>query len=107
MYRCPYYQGVCGIDEQYVCYTSSDIKCDIREKHEKKLSEEIAKQYKPTGFNINKMLTDLEQFEALIRKSYLGDKAEMTILDDGRKLITLHDNTDSVNIVFDKDGNIL
>ena len=51
-------------------------------------------------------MTDLEQFEALIRKSRLLDKAEIQTLKDGRFVITLYDNIDEVNITFDEDGNI-
>ena len=54
--RCHYYHGVCGIDERYICYASGTPKCDIREEYEKKLNEEIAKQYKPTETNINYLL---------------------------------------------------
>ena len=39
--KCPYYQGVCGIDEQYLCYCSSNyVECDIYNKHIEKLIEE-------------------------------------------------------------------
>ena len=37
---CPYYQGVCGIDERYVCYGMSDLKCNIRVKYEKDKQDE-------------------------------------------------------------------
>ena len=105
--RCPYYQGVCGIDERYVCYAAAGPKCNIREDYEKKLNEATQKQYKPTEQNINSITqTDLEQFEALIRKSRLLDKAEIQTLKDGRFVITLYDNIDEVNITFDEDGNI-
>ena len=50
--RCPYYQGVCGIDERYVCYAAAGPKCNIRENFEKKLNKETQKQYKPIGVNI-------------------------------------------------------
>lgn len=107
MYRCPYYQGVCSIDERYICYASAGPKCHMREDYEKKLNEATQKQYKPTGQNINSITqTDLEQFEALIRKSHLLDKAEIQKLKDGRFVITLYDNIDEVNITFDEDGNI-
>ena len=105
--RCQYYQGVCGIDERYVCYAAAGPKCNIRENFEKKLNKEIQKQYKPIGVNINSITqTDLEQFEALIRKSRLLDKAEIQKLKDGRFVITLYDNIDEVSITFDEDGNI-
>lgn len=26
--KCPYYQGVCGLNEDFICYTSADS-CDI------------------------------------------------------------------------------
>ena len=30
MDKCPYYQGVCGLDERYICYCSFEFKhCDI------------------------------------------------------------------------------
>ena len=40
--ECPYYKGVCGIDEQFTCYCQSNYKCcDIYLKHMKELIEEI------------------------------------------------------------------
>lgn len=54
--ECPYYQGVCGIDNQYVCFCRSNLKCNIRVEYEKKLDEEIKKQYKPTGMNIYELI---------------------------------------------------
>ena len=37
--KCPYYQGVCGIDEQYVCYSMSNTNCPLRIEYEKKLKD--------------------------------------------------------------------
>ena len=38
--ECPYYSGVCGLDEMCVCYRSSTYKdCDIYKEH--KAHEEI------------------------------------------------------------------
>ena len=86
---------------------SAGPKCYIREDYEKKPNEATQKQYKPTRQNINSITrTDLELFEALIRKSRLLDKAEIQTLKDGRFVITLYDNIDEVNITFDEDGNI-
>ena len=31
---CPYYQGVCGLDERYICFCESNYKnCNIYKKH--------------------------------------------------------------------------
>jgi hypothetical protein len=45
MKRCPYYQGVCGLDESYVCYCSSTyFSCENykRNKTQKSLAEVVA-----------------------------------------------------------------
>ena len=32
--KCPFYQGVCGVDESYICYCSLAYKeCDIYKSH--------------------------------------------------------------------------
>ena len=43
--ECPYYQGVCGLDEQYVCFCRSyPGTCEIYSEHTKKLIEEVREQ---------------------------------------------------------------
>lgn len=38
---CPYYQGVCGLDENFICFCESNYKdCDIYKKHLMKLIDE-------------------------------------------------------------------
>lgn len=36
--KCPYYQGVCGLDESVICYANSD-NCNIYKDHEESLKE--------------------------------------------------------------------
>ena len=39
--QCPYYQGVCGLDERYICFCDSNYKnCNIYGKHIRKLIDE-------------------------------------------------------------------
>lgn len=43
--KCPYYQGVCGLDEDIVCFGSGGYKtCNIYCSHMKELIEEIKGQ---------------------------------------------------------------
>ena len=37
---CPYYQGVCGLDESYICYCAGyPYGCEIYKKHEEEQKE--------------------------------------------------------------------
>lgn len=34
--KCPYYQGICGLDESFVCYCSSTyLVCKVYKEHKK------------------------------------------------------------------------
>lgn len=51
-------------------------------------------------------MTDLELFEALMRKSSLCEHSEISITEQGYFVVTLRDGMNCIDILFDKEGNI-
>lgn len=49
--RCPHYQGVCGLDESYTCFCSSNyLTCKIYKQKERNEIEKFLREKEPFMF---------------------------------------------------------